>query len=185
MKKTLIVLLFLGFTFSQNVVSFNQIVERDGLIYRTLTYSGTVNIDNLVPYSGRVYVKREKIRINQIEMLNPETPEVLKKLFFVHLSLKGSTLEDEVITSFISREFSVRKGILDNYGKIIEEGTYDSNILEGFWISYETDEFGYSTEKLKSKGNYKNGMREGKWEIGSRGFIQYYSNGKKVKKPKN
>ena len=176
MKKTLIVLLFLGFTFSQNVVSFNQIVERDGLIYRTLTYSGTVNIDNLVPYSGRVYVKREKIRINQIEMLNPETPEVLKKLFFVHLSLKGSTLEDEVITSFISREFSVRKGILDgefiewnqfgiktieknykngklsgsyikrdNYGKIIEEGTYDSNILEGFCISYETDEFGYST----------------------------------------
>ena len=81
MKKTLIVLLFLGFTFSQNVVSLNQIVERDGLIYRTLTYSGTVNIDNLVPYSGRVYVKREKIRINQIEMLNPETPEVLKNFF--------------------------------------------------------------------------------------------------------
>ena len=51
-KKILIIILFSGFSFGQNVVSFNQIVERDGLIYRTLTYSATVNIDNLVPYSG-------------------------------------------------------------------------------------------------------------------------------------
>tara|TARA_Y100000816_G_C25884863_1_gene461696 strand:+ start:165 stop:761 length:597 start_codon:yes stop_codon:yes gene_type:complete len=198
-------------------VSFNNLVERDGIIYRFVEYEKTIDTNNLVPYSGRVYVREEKINLGLVDMTNSETPEVLRKLVDVQLSFKGTRLEEENITYFISKEFSVKDGILDgefqewnqfgvktiekkykngkligkyisrdNYGKIIQEINYNSDgILNGFSIKYDTDLYGYSTEKLDSKGNYKNGLRDGEWEIGSRGFIQYYRDGEKVKKPNN
>ncbi|MDA9716586.1 hypothetical protein N9V21_00330 [Candidatus Marinimicrobia bacterium] len=216
-KKLLILLLFFGFTYSQNVVSINNLVERDGIIYRFVEYEKTIDTNNLVPYSGRVYVRTEKIDLGLVDLMNSETPEVLKKLVWVQLSLKGTRLEEENITSFISREFSVKNGILDgefqewnqfgiktlekkynkgkligkfisrdNYGKVITESNYNTEgKLDGYSIKYETDSYGYSTEKLDSKGNYKNGLKEGEWEIGTRGFKQYFKDGEKVRKPKN
>ena len=83
----------------------------------------------------------------------------------------------KLIGKFISR---------DNYGKVITESNYNTQgKLDGYSIKYETDSYGYSTEKLDSKGNYKNGLKEGEWEIGTRGFKQYFKDGEKVRKPKN
>ena len=223
-KKLLILLLFCRLSVGQEVVSYNNLVERDGIIYRFVEYQNTVETKNLVPYTGRVYVMSQKIDLSIYGLSDDDIPNEYKDLVRIDTFLDPGirTNERYYIDRYISREFYVKDGLLeglitewnqwgiktkevtrmnekfigsyktwDDYGKIIEEGNYNSNGDKiGKWVKWKTDNSGQRDgDRIQYRGSFdQNGLMEGLWENSSNNggiFKQYYEKGKKVKRPKN
>ena len=133
--KTLLTILFISLLSSPSwSVTFDDLVERDGLYYEKFTD---------VPFSGKVTGKE------QGSFRNGEREDAWISYWDNgQLRSKGNWKNNK------------REGVWFNYldnGTLDSEGNFTNGINEGTWAYY------YRNGQLGYKGNWKNGKQDGAW----------------------